>query len=126
MAKIVFKRTSNQINVNTSSDDVENVNVQKDRKVSVNKTAEDQLDNVQIQQEEQLRVTFGPPTSGPVYIVGSPGPQGPTGPRGNYFYSNTAPGNEAITGDRWFHPPSGLEFTKLQGVWIQLYRNINK
>ena len=69
MAKIVFKRTSNQINVNTSSNDVENVNVQKDRKVSVNKTAEDQLDNVQIQQEEQLRVTFGPPTSGPVYIV---------------------------------------------------------
>lgn len=121
MAKIVFKQTSNQIQ---TSSDTQSVTVKKDEKLKVNQTVEDQLDNVKIKQDEQLRVTFGPPTSGPVYIVGSPGPQGPTGPRGNYFYSNTAPGDEAVTGDRWFHPPSGLEFTKIQGHWIQLYRNL--
>ena len=121
MAKIIFKHTSNHIR---TSDSIKNVNVKKDEQIKVNESADDQLENVNIKQDDQLRVTFGPPASGPVYIVGSPGPPGPTGPRGNYFYSDTAPGSEAVTGDRWFHPPSGLEFTRLQGVWIQLYRNL--
>jgi|TARA_R100000951_G_scaffold56569_1_gene47511 hypothetical protein len=110
MPKIVFKNTSDPSNI---PDDV-----------NVNGTVDDGLDNVKIKQDEKLNVSFGVPSSGPVYIVGEPGPAGPTGPSGNYFYSNTAPGDIAVTGDRWFHPPSGLEFTKLQGVWIQLYRNI--
>lgn len=121
MAKIVFKNTSNHIQ---SSDDIEHVSIKKDEKLKVNETVDDNLDNVRIKQDEKLQVSFGAPSAGPVYIVGEPGPQGPTGPRGNYFYSNTAPGAEAVTGDRWFHPPSGLEFTKIQGAWIQLYRNI--
>ncbi len=121
MAKIVFKNRSNHIQ---TSDDIENVTIKKDERLKVNETVDDGLDNVKIKQDEKLNVSFGIPSSGPVYIVGEPGPQGPTGPRGNYFYSNTAPGVEAITGDRWFHPPSGLEFTKIQGAWIQLYRNI--
>ena len=121
MAKIVFKNRSNHIQ---TSDDIENVTIKKDERLRVNETVDDGLDNVKIKQDEKLNVSFGVPSSGPVYIVGEPGPAGPTGPSGNYFYSNTAPGDIAVTGDRWFHPPSGLEFTKLQGVWIQLYRNI--
>jgi len=95
-------------------------------KITFKSNSIDNLDNVIIKPDDQLRVVYGAPQTGPVYIVGTPGPPGPTGPAGGvqYFYGNTAPGAEAITGDRWFHPPSGLEFTKVQGQWIQLYRNI--
>ena len=121
MAKIVFKNRSNHIE---TSDDIEEVIIKKDERLKVNETVNDGLDNVKIKKDEQLNISFGAPTLGPVYIVGEQGPQGPAGPAGNYFYSNTAPGDIAVTGDRWFHPPSGLEFTKLQDSWIQLYRNI--
>jgi len=85
----------------------------------------DNLDTVKILKDDQLRVVFGAPTDGPIYIVGEQGPQGPTGQAGGiqYFYGLSAPGAEAVTGDRWFHPGVGLEFTKIQGQWVQIYRN---
>jgi hypothetical protein len=81
----------------------------------------DNLDTVKILKDDQLRVVFGAPTDGPIYIVGEQGPQGPTGPAGgvNYFYGISAPAF-ASTGDRWFHPTVGLEFTYLQNQWIQV------
>ena len=86
----------------------------------------DNLDKVKIIKNDHLRVVIGAPTDGPIYVVGEQGPAGPTGPAGGvqYFYGLTAPGNEAITGDRWFHPGVGLEFTKIQGQWIQIHRNV--
>lgn len=85
----------------------------------------DNLDKVKILKHDDLRVIFGSPLQEPIYITDIQGPQGPTGPAGGvqYFYGLTAPGNEAVTGDRWFHPGVGLEFTKIQGQWVQLYRN---
>lgn len=123
MAKIVFKKNSVQI---TTPDNIDSVNIKKQDQLKLNQTVNDNLDNVKIKQDDQLRIVYGPPQNGPVYIVGTPGPQGPTGPAGGmqYFYSDVAP-EIAATGDRWFHPPSGLEFTRIQGQWIQLYRNVN-
>jgi hypothetical protein len=85
----------------------------------------DNLDTVKILKDDQLRVVFGAPSDAPVYIVGEPGPPGPTGAAGGvqYFYGLSAPGSQAVTGDRWFHPGVGLEFTKIQGQWVQIYRN---
>ena len=85
----------------------------------------DNLDKVKILKHDDLRVVFGAPLQEPIYVTDIPGPQGPTGPAGGvqYFYGLTAPGSEAVTGDRWFHPGVGLEFTKIQGYWVQLYRN---
>jgi len=87
----------------------------------------DNLDTVKILKDDQLRVVFGAPLQAPIYISGPQGPQGPTGPAGgvNYFYGNTLPVG-ASTGDRWFHPNSGLEFTFIQNQWIQISKNINK
>ena len=89
----------------------------------------DNLDKVKILRDDQLRVVHGAPVEDTVIISGPAGPQGPTGADGggsNYFYGMTTPGEEAITGDRWFHPGVGIEFTKIQDYWVQLYRNIKK
>lgn len=107
------------------ADNLNKVKILKSEQLKIAYDELDDLDKVKILKDDQLRVVFGAPLQPPVYITGTQGPVGPTGAAGGvqYFYGLTAPGNEAVTGDRWFHPGVGLEFTRIQGQWVQLYRN---
>lgn len=124
MAKIVFNNQK-ETQLSNENKTIEKVKVTEEKQINVsNEIGEDSLEKVKILKKDELRVTFGPPSPGPVYILGSEGPQGPTGPAGggaNYFYSMTAP-TDAVTGDKWFHPGTGIEFTRVQNYWVQLYR----
>ena len=118
MAKITFKNNSVQF---TPSENLDSVNITRQDQLRVNQPTTDNLDTVKILRDDLLRVVYGVPTKGPIYVTGQQGPTGPTGPAGGlqYFYSDIAPA-DAVTGDKWFHPPSGIEFTRVQGQWVQL------
>lgn len=139
MAKINFNNTGTSTNITTGGDGQVNVTqtgqqsnnvvVPNQGNLNVQSTSQD-LDKVKVTQSDQLRVVVGAPTQG-TFVVGTEGPIGPTGATGptvdsrvtKYYYGVARP-EDGITGDKWFQTQIGIEFTFLNGQWIQLYRNI--
>tara|TARA_Y100001972_G_C7624441_1_gene313156 strand:- start:477 stop:839 length:363 start_codon:yes stop_codon:yes gene_type:complete len=108
-------------NKDSGNNKVDKVVIKKQADVVIN-PSNDNLDKVKILKQDEINVVRGSLPEAPTFITGQQGPTGPTGPTGgvNYFYSETAPVT-ANTGDRWFHPRSGLEFVKIQSDWIHVF-----
>tara|TARA_Y100000004_G_C8781370_1_gene355145 strand:- start:201 stop:494 length:294 start_codon:yes stop_codon:yes gene_type:complete len=85
------------------------------------------LNKINIKNKQSIRITTES-TGTPEIQKGPDGPIGPTGPTGpdpdprltRYYYGTNKP-SDGITGDKWFWTTGGIEFTKLQEHWIQLY-----
>tara|TARA_Y100001972_G_scaffold127194_1_gene183298 strand:+ start:5668 stop:6090 length:423 start_codon:yes stop_codon:yes gene_type:complete len=128
-----------QVKVDLDSSDIENVNVnnQDPVKVSIGASGDTSissnnpaLEQVKLTKQEPIKVVLGTPSQN-TFTVGVQGPQGPIGPTGpepdfrvtKYLYGDVVP-LDGRTGDKWFWITAGIEFTFLNGNWIQLYPNM--
>lgn len=128
-----------QVKVDLDSSNIENVNVnnQDPVKVSIGASGDASvtsknptLEKVKVSKQEPIRVVLGTASEN-TFTVGVQGPQGPVGPTGpepdfrvtKYIYGETFP-TDGRTGDKWFWTTAGIEFTFINGKWIQLYPNM--